>query len=159
MNGFELKLWRLGFGWNQAKAATELGVSLRTYCRYEQDSPPRVVALAIKAISLTSMLPAIADLEETKLRKRIEILAKTPITESLVSHKDILHVTEQLIKKEIQIYQSVSFKENQEDYQSKVLARTRCMSYFALYSAITSSHSYERADSINLNIMINQAFT
>lgn len=137
MNGFELKLWRLGFGWNQAKAATELGVSLRTYCRYEQDSPPRVVELAIKGLSLTSMLPAI---------------------ESLLSHKHILYVTEQLIKKEIQKYQSASFKENQEDHQSKVLARSRCMSYFALYSAITSSHSHERADSIHLNIMINSAF-
>jgi hypothetical protein len=104
------------------------------------------------------MLPAIADLEESKLRKRIEILAKTPITESLLSHKHILYVTEQLIKKEIQKYQSASFKENQEDHQSKVLARSRCMSYFALYSAITSSHSHERADSIHLNIMINSAF-
>lgn len=50
MTGFELRLWRKGFGWTQERAAEELGVSLRTYKTYEKKSPPRVVELATKAV-------------------------------------------------------------------------------------------------------------
>lgn len=36
MDGFELRIWRRGMNWDQERAAEELGVSLRTYKRYEK---------------------------------------------------------------------------------------------------------------------------
>ena len=36
MSGFELRLWRRGMGWDQERAAEELGISLRTYKRYDK---------------------------------------------------------------------------------------------------------------------------
>lgn len=58
MTGFELRIWRKGFGWDQERAAEELGVSLRTYKSYEK-SPEitRVVAMATQLLLLKSMLP------------------------------------------------------------------------------------------------------
>lgn len=59
MTGFELKLWRKGVGWTQRQAAEEFGISMRTYIRYEQASPPRGIVLAIHALSLAAMLAEI----------------------------------------------------------------------------------------------------
>jgi len=38
LSGFELRIWRRGMGWDQERAAEELGVSLRSYKRYEKAS-------------------------------------------------------------------------------------------------------------------------
>ncbi|WP_272689713.1 hypothetical protein [Providencia sp. PROV033] len=53
MSGFELRLWRRGMNWDQARAAEELGVSLRSYKRYEKLSKvTQLVALATFALSV-----------------------------------------------------------------------------------------------------------
>jgi transcriptional regulator with XRE-family HTH domain len=75
MTGFELKLWRTGLDWTQERAAEEFGISMRTYIRYEQTKPPRVIVLAIQALSLVAMLPAVDTLPVHTLRQRIRILA------------------------------------------------------------------------------------
>lgn len=62
MNGFELKLWRKGMGWTQARAAEELGVVLRTYQGWEKRKEvPLVVTLATKALALTHLWPQAAN--------------------------------------------------------------------------------------------------
>lgn len=71
MTGFELKLWRTGLGWTQERASKEFGISMRTYIRYEQDNPPRVIELAIQALSLAAMLPDIDALSADTLRQRV----------------------------------------------------------------------------------------
>ena len=43
MSGFELRLWRRGMGWDQERAAEELGISLRTYKRYEKKAETATV--------------------------------------------------------------------------------------------------------------------
>lgn len=43
MSGFELRIWRRGMNWDQERAAEELGVSLRSYKRYEKT--PKVTKL------------------------------------------------------------------------------------------------------------------
>ncbi|MGO4746459.1 hypothetical protein [Serratia quinivorans] len=48
---------------------------MRTYIRYEQTKPPRVIVLAIQALSLVAMLPDIDTLPVDTLRQRIRILA------------------------------------------------------------------------------------
>lgn len=62
MTGYELRLWRKGMGWDQDRAAEELGKCLRTYKAYEK-SPAidRVVELATRSLTLTSLLPALSD--------------------------------------------------------------------------------------------------
>jgi hypothetical protein len=53
MTGFELKLWRRGFGWDQLRAAEELDIGLRTYKRYEKSAKiPLLLELAIEGLSL-----------------------------------------------------------------------------------------------------------
>lgn len=53
MTGFELRLWRRGFGWGQEKAAKELDISLRTYKRYESRKEiEKIVELATEALTL-----------------------------------------------------------------------------------------------------------
>ena len=53
MSGFELRLWRRGMHWDQAQAAEALGVSLRSYKRYEKLSKvTQLVALATFALSV-----------------------------------------------------------------------------------------------------------
>jgi hypothetical protein len=53
MTGFELKLWRRGFGWDQLRAAEELDIGLRTYKRYETSPKiPLLLELAIEGLSL-----------------------------------------------------------------------------------------------------------
>ncbi|MCW7763468.1 helix-turn-helix domain-containing protein [Photorhabdus luminescens] len=52
MSGFELRLWRREFGWDQERAAEELGVSLRTYKRYEgRKQIEKLVELAAEALT------------------------------------------------------------------------------------------------------------
>ncbi|WP_219339440.1 helix-turn-helix transcriptional regulator [Providencia stuartii] len=50
-----MRLWRRGQGWTQQLAAEAFGVSTRTWIRYEQNSPPRIVDLAILALSLLEL--------------------------------------------------------------------------------------------------------
>ncbi|MBG6246642.1 hypothetical protein CS369_21560 (plasmid) [Candidatus Symbiopectobacterium sp. 'North America'] len=53
MTGFELRLWRRGFNWDQERAAEELGISLRTYKRYENaDEVSKLVELATFALTI-----------------------------------------------------------------------------------------------------------
>jgi DNA-binding XRE family transcriptional regulator len=61
MTGFELKLWRNGMGWEQERAAEELGVSRRTYQGYEKTSPPKAVVLATQALSFRAIWPEATD--------------------------------------------------------------------------------------------------
>ena len=75
MTGFELKLWRIGLGWTQERASEGFGISLRTYIRYEQGEPPRVIILAIQALSLMNMRAEIDTLPAETLRQRIRSLA------------------------------------------------------------------------------------
>lgn len=53
MTGFELRIWRRGMGWDQERAAEKLGVSLRSYKRYEKAREiARLVELATFALSV-----------------------------------------------------------------------------------------------------------
>lgn len=53
MTGFELRLWRRGFSWDQERASEELGISLRTYKRYEgRKEIEKLVELATEALTL-----------------------------------------------------------------------------------------------------------
>lgn len=53
MNGYELKIWRRGFGWCQEIAAEQLNMTTRTYQNYEKsESVPHIVILATQALSL-----------------------------------------------------------------------------------------------------------
>ena len=50
---FELRIWRRGMGWDQERAAEELGVSLRSYKRYEKAREvARLIELATFALSI-----------------------------------------------------------------------------------------------------------
>ncbi|ENY7433633.1 helix-turn-helix transcriptional regulator [Escherichia marmotae] len=52
MSGFELRLWRRGMGWDQERAAEELGISLRTYKRYEKKAETgKLLELATEALT------------------------------------------------------------------------------------------------------------
>lgn len=63
MTGYELRLWRKGFRWDQERAAEELGVSVRTYKSYEKKvgDVSKTVELATYALSLRSLYPELAD--------------------------------------------------------------------------------------------------
>lgn len=52
LTGFELRLWRRGCGWTQERAAEELGISLRSYIKYELCAPPLIITLASQAIEM-----------------------------------------------------------------------------------------------------------
>lgn len=53
MSGFELRIWRRGMNWDQERAAEALGVSLRSYKRYEKASEvARLIELATLALSM-----------------------------------------------------------------------------------------------------------
>lgn len=67
MGGYELRVWRVGMGWSQERAAEELGVSRRTYQGWEASSTTRIVELATKALSLQAEWPEAA--------KRLKILS------------------------------------------------------------------------------------
>lgn len=52
MTGFELKLWRRGMHWDQERVAEELGVSVRSYKRYEKaPNIAKLIELATFALS------------------------------------------------------------------------------------------------------------
>lgn len=52
MSGFELRIWRRGMNWDQERAAEELGVSLRSYKRYEKmPKVSKLIELAICTLS------------------------------------------------------------------------------------------------------------
>ncbi|WON75561.1 helix-turn-helix transcriptional regulator [Serratia sp. UGAL515B_01] len=52
MTGFELRLWRRGLNWDQERTAEELGISLRTYKRYEKSKEiSKLVELATFGIT------------------------------------------------------------------------------------------------------------
>ncbi|WP_219933023.1 DNA-binding transcriptional regulator [Enterobacter sp. CGMCC 5087] len=53
MTGFELRIWRRGMGWDQERAAEELGVSVRSYKRYEK-SPEVAKLVELAAFALSS---------------------------------------------------------------------------------------------------------
>lgn len=72
MTGFELRLWRHGQGWTQQLAAEAFGVSTRTWIRYEQTSPPKMVDLAILALSLLELKSTISTMTEQE--KNIQLL-------------------------------------------------------------------------------------
>lgn len=62
LGGFELRLWRVGLGWTQERAAEELGVSRRTYLAWERKAQcPRLVELATRALSMREAWPDAAE--------------------------------------------------------------------------------------------------
>lgn len=62
MKGFELRLWRLGMGWTQERAAEELGVTLRGYQNWEKPRKEvsRTVELAAGMLSVHKVWPDMA---------------------------------------------------------------------------------------------------
>ncbi|MCW2258398.1 transcriptional regulator with XRE-family HTH domain [Providencia alcalifaciens] len=53
MTGFELRLWRRGMNWDQERASKELGVSLRSYKRYEKaQEVAKLIELATFTITI-----------------------------------------------------------------------------------------------------------
>lgn len=69
MTGWHLRLWRKSMRWNRERAATELGVSMRTYKNYENsDEIKRSVALAKVTLSLVSILPAMKSKQMSRER-------------------------------------------------------------------------------------------
>ncbi|MEN4546323.1 XRE family transcriptional regulator [Pantoea agglomerans] len=66
MTGWQLKLWRRSLLWKRERAATELGVSLRTYKDYENaDTVKHSIALATVTLSLINVLPSIQSQENS----------------------------------------------------------------------------------------------
>jgi len=66
MTGWQLKLWRRSLLWKRERAATELGVSLRTYKDYENaDKVKHSIALATVTLSLINVLPSIQSQENS----------------------------------------------------------------------------------------------
>ncbi|HGI5215307.1 TPA: transcriptional regulator [Providencia alcalifaciens] len=59
-----MRLWRGGQGWTQQLAVETFGVSTRTWIRYEQNSSPRMVDLAILALSLLELKSPISTMTE-----------------------------------------------------------------------------------------------
>lgn len=58
LSGFELRIWRRGMSWDQERAAEELGVSLRSYKRYEKAREvARLIELATFALSVKCGTP------------------------------------------------------------------------------------------------------
>lgn len=67
MTGWQLKLWRRSLLWKRERAATELGVSLRTYKDYENaDTVKHSIALATVTLSLIHTLPSLQSHEISK---------------------------------------------------------------------------------------------
>lgn len=64
MNGFDLRLWRRGFLWDQERAAREIGVCIRTYKTYENKTNklPVLVQLATSGVSLRHLHEHVAPL-------------------------------------------------------------------------------------------------
>lgn len=76
MTGWQLKLWRKGLNWSRERAATELGVSLRTYKNYENtDSVKRAIAIATVTLTLSNLLPALQS-DKCSKESLLDILQK-----------------------------------------------------------------------------------
>ncbi|WP_413484551.1 helix-turn-helix domain-containing protein [Morganella psychrotolerans] len=74
MTGFELRLWRKGLNFTQEQAAAMFGLTRRTWNRYERNNPPKIVDMAIIALSLTELKSDLYSSTGRKLSKQIEIL-------------------------------------------------------------------------------------
>jgi len=75
MTGYELKLWRRGCRWCQEIASEQLGVTRKTYARYEKlDDVPMVIVLATQALSLKKMLTELQVSTRERIIHRIEVL-------------------------------------------------------------------------------------
>ncbi|KHJ66419.1 hypothetical protein QU24_19470 [Pantoea rodasii] len=81
MTGWHLKLWRKSMLWTRERAATELGVSLRTYKSYENaEEVKRAVGLATVTLSLISMIPSLKS-EQVSRERLVQLLGE--MTESV----------------------------------------------------------------------------
>lgn len=81
MTGWHLKLWRKSMLWTRERAATELGVSLRTYKSYENAKEvKRTVGLATMTLSLISMMPTLKT-EQVSRERLVQLLGE--MTESV----------------------------------------------------------------------------
>ena len=81
MTGWHLKLWRKSMLWTRERAATELGVSLRTYKSYENAKEvKRAVALATVPLTLISMMPTLKT-EQVSRERLVQLLGE--MTESV----------------------------------------------------------------------------
>lgn len=81
MTGWHLKLWRKSLLWTRERAATELGVSLRTYKSYENAKEvKRAVGLATVTLSLISMMPSLKS-EQVSRERLVQLLGE--MTESV----------------------------------------------------------------------------
>ncbi|TDN48086.1 helix-turn-helix domain-containing protein [Scandinavium goeteborgense] len=84
MTGFDLKLWRRGMLWTQSQAAKEFGITRRTWIRYEQSNPPKVIIYAIQGMSLLELAASMPGLTNPCLRSRINTIAYS-LTETIKS--------------------------------------------------------------------------
>lgn len=73
MTGYELRLWRKSFFWDQERAAEEIGVSLRTYKTYEKKRGDisKTVELATCAVSLKYLYPTLRSLPVERVLQQI----------------------------------------------------------------------------------------
>lgn len=75
MTGYELKIWRRGYGWCQDIASEQLGVTRKTYARYEKlDNVPTTIVLATQALSLKKMLTELEVSTQERIIHLIKIL-------------------------------------------------------------------------------------
>lgn len=75
MTGYELKIWRRGYGWCQDIASEQLGVTRKTYARYEKlDNVPTAIVLATQALSLKKMLTELEVSTQERIIHLIKIL-------------------------------------------------------------------------------------
>lgn len=74
MKGYELRLWRKGFCWDQERAAEEVGMCLRTYKTYEKKTTniSKTVELATKALSLKHLYPNLKDRSTDEILKLVK---------------------------------------------------------------------------------------
>ncbi|AVX40618.1 TPA: helix-turn-helix transcriptional regulator [Yersinia enterocolitica] len=79
MPSLGLKQWRSALNWTQVQVAEKLGVTIRTYKSYEQESYklPRRVMLAIQALTLLVMLPQLANGQPDDLLPQLRLLLQT----------------------------------------------------------------------------------
>ncbi|HEY3591131.1 MAG TPA: hypothetical protein VGL07_13855 [Buttiauxella sp.] len=78
MTGYELRLWRKGMGWDQERAAEELGKCLRTYKAYEKSAHiDRIAELATRSLTLAALLPALSGKNSTEICRVLGTLIDT----------------------------------------------------------------------------------
>lgn len=80
MTGYDLRLWRKGLGWSRDKAAEELGVSLRTFKRYE-NSPQlnRHIALATVTLSIQNQLPLLGNKSPERIVQFLNVMIEDAV--------------------------------------------------------------------------------